>query len=165
MTAPIRTMPELIDALKQRARELNIAYGTIDEVAGLPDRYTSKLFAPTPIKNLGPMSFGAVLGALGVTVVLVEDQEQCKRVSGRWAKRKRAHNATLSIPLSMPNEVPFQIQITPELQSKLRDPEFMKSIGKLGGKRRMKTMGKRARQRAASHAARVRWSKRANAAS
>lgn len=64
------------------------------------------------------------------------------------------------MPLSMPNEVPAILQITPELDRQLKDPEFMRAIGKLGGKRRMKTMGKRARQRAASHAARMRWAKR-----
>jgi LPS O-antigen subunit length determinant protein (WzzB/FepE family) len=55
--------------------------------------------------------------------------------------------------------VPAEIAVTPELQAQLRDPEFMKMIGKKGGKRRLKTMKKRARQQAASHAARMRWSK------
>lgn len=153
MTQPIRTMPELIEALKQRARELNIAYGTIDEVAGLPDRYTSKLFAPTPIKNLGPMSFGAVLGALGVTVVLVEDQEQCRRVSGRWTKRKR----TASIPASITCEVPMELPVTPEIGQLLTNAQFMKSIARLGGIGRSKRLSPRARSRIAKRAARARW--------
>jgi len=164
MTTPIRSMDELIAALRARLVELQLTHSTVDGIAGLQDGYTSKLLAPKPIKNLGPISFQALLGALGVAVVVVEDPEQVKRVEGRWTKRERPLRTPkllppLSTPLSIENQVPAEIVITPELQRKLRDSEFMKSIGKLGGKRRLKSMGKRARQRAAAHAARIRWQK------
>lgn len=162
---PIRSMPELIAALRDRAHELQLTHQTIDSVAGLQDGYTSKLLAPTPIKNLGPVSFEAMLGALGLAVVVVEDPEQVARVQNRWTKRERpARNPTLLASALSMNQ---QIQITPDLQAQLQRKEYMKMLGAIGGKkggskggkRRLKTMGKRARQRAASHAARMRWAK------
>lgn len=158
MTAPIRSMPELLAALRLRRDELNISHEIIDEIAGFAKGYTSKLLAPEPMKNLGKMSMGALLGALGIALVAVPDPEAARLVQKRWVKRKRPQRlAPLSIPLSIDNQVPAALQITSDLQAQLRDSEFMKMIGKRGGKRRLKTMGKRARQRAASHAARMRW--------
>jgi hypothetical protein len=166
MTAPIRSMPELIEALRARRDSLNISHETIDSIAGLQSGYTSKLLAPKPIKNLGPMSFGSLLGALGLAVVVVEDPQAVVRVEKHWQKRKRPQKLVpLSIALSIENEIPAKLQITPDLQAQIERREFMKSIGKKGGKRRLKTMGKRARQRAASHAIRCRWARRNEAPS
>lgn len=164
MNAPIRSMPELVQALRDRRDALNISHETIDSIAGLQSGYTSKLLAPKPIKNLGPMSFGSLLGALGLAVVVVEDQTMCERVSKHWEPRKRPQKLPLSMPLSIENQVPAEMQITPELQAQLERREFMRAIGKKGGKRRLKTMGKRARQRAATHAIRCRWAKRSQTA-
>jgi hypothetical protein len=163
MTAPIRSMPELIEALRARRDALNISHETIDSIAGLQSGYTSKLLAPKPIKNLGPMSFGSLLGALGLAVVVVEDPEMVELVADRWQPRKRPQKMPLSIALSIDNEVPAEIQITAEIQAKMEVSEKMRALGKRGGKRRLKTMGKRARQRVAAHAARMRWSKQKNA--
>ena len=160
MTVPIRSMPELVEALRMRRDELNISHETIDSIAGLQSGYTSKLLAPKPIKNLGPMSFGSILGALGLAVVVVPDPEMIVKIGKHWIKRKRPQKLVpLSIPLSMPNQVPSEIQVTPEIRAQMEVSEKMSALGKRGGKRRLKTMGKRARQRIASHAARARWSK------
>ncbi len=169
MTAPIRSMPELIAALRARRDALNISHETIDSIAGLQSGYTSKLLAPKPIKNLGPMSFGSLLGALGLAVVVVEDPSQVVRVSKHWEPRKRPMKLPLlASALSMDAEVPQMLQITSEIDIELRKKRMQelgskggKIGGAKGGKRRLRTMGKRARQRAASHAARKRWEKRA----
>lgn len=165
MTIPIRSQAELLDAIRARRDELNISHETIDDISGLPKGYTSKLLANPPMKNLGHKSLGDLMGALGMALVAVPDPEQIARVEKRWVKRKRPQRlAPLSIPLRIDNEVPAELQITPDLQAQLEKREFMKSIGKKGGKRRLKTMGKRARQRAATHAIRCRWAKRDAAA-
>lgn len=158
MTAPfepyrvIRTMPEILDVMRAKRDRLNISHETIDNIAGVQPGYTSKILAPSPLRGVGYQSLGDLLGALAIGFVPVDDVEQQERVKGRWQKRKRPQKLPLSIALSIAAE----IKETPELQRKLR----MQELGKKGGKRRMKTMGKRARQRAATHAARVRWSKR-----
>lgn len=152
-------MPELIAALRTRAQSLGLAYGTVDEIAGLPDRYTSKLFAPQPIKNLGPISFEAILGALGVTVILVEDQAQCERVSGRWTQRKRPLKPAGSMPGSIDCEVPMKMEITPELQRVLQRSEFMRSISVRGNLARKKKLSPWKRRVIARRAAKARWAK------
>lgn len=153
MTAPIRSMPELLDALRARRDALNVSHETIDAISGLQSGYTSKLLAPKPIKNLGPITMGPLLGALGLAIVVVEDQEQVLRVKSRWIKRKRPQKL-IALALMLKQEE------SPQLQRKLRMQELGKRGGKIGGKRRLKTMSKRARQRAATHAARMRWAKR-----
>ncbi|MBB4378228.1 hypothetical protein [Bradyrhizobium sp. SBR1B] len=83
----IRNMPELVEALRARRDELNISHETIDAISGVQPGYTSKILAG--IKNLGPMSFGALLGALGLAVVVVEDPQAAARVRHLWQPRKR----------------------------------------------------------------------------
>lgn len=172
MTIPIRSQAELLDAIRARRDELNISHETIDDISGLPKGYTSKLLANPPMKNLGHKSLGDLMGALGMALVAVPDPEQIARVEKRWVKRKRPQRlAPVEQPsastFSMPNEVPAKIEVTPDLLSKLRTTENMKAWGQMGGKkgskRRMKVMGKRARQRVASHAARIRWSREKSA--
>lgn len=165
MTPPIRSMPELIAALRARRDELQITHATIEDIGLLPDGYVSKVLGAKPIKNIGPKALEGLLYGLGAVLSLAPNPHLHKSVADKMAiKRKRpVKTGPLSMPLSIQNEVPVVLQITPDLQRQLRDSEFMRAIGKSGGKRRMKTMGKRARQRAASHAARMRWAKRATA--
>jgi hypothetical protein len=85
----IRDIPDLVAALRARRDELAISHETLDYIAGLQSGYVSKLLAPDPMKGLGPMSLPALLGALGVALVLVDDPEQIERVRDQWIKRKR----------------------------------------------------------------------------
>jgi hypothetical protein len=157
-------MPELIAALRARRDELQITHATIEDIGLLPDGYVSKVLADKPIKNIGPKALEGLLDGLGVVLVLAPNPNLQERVTSKWVKRKRPLKVSpLSMPLSIDNEVPAKLLITPELQAQFEKREFMKSIGKKGGKRRLKTMGKRARQRAASHAGRCRWAKRSSA--
>jgi hypothetical protein len=82
----------LIGALRQRCDELNLTFDVLDEIAGFTDRYAAKLLAPTarPVRRLGHMSMGALLGALGVRIVLVEDREALAKVRARYRPRKYA---------------------------------------------------------------------------
>lgn len=167
----LRTQAEMVEAYRQRIRELNISYATVDAISGLPDGYTAKLMGPNPIKRLGEKAIEGLNGALGIGFTVTVDAEQVARVKSRWVKRRRAidkkKQAALAERFSIDNQVPIEIEITPELQAQIERREYMKMIGqrggRKGGKRRLKTMGKRARQRAASHAARMRWAKRATA--
>lgn len=159
MTTPIRSMPELVQALRDRRDALNISHETLDSIAGLQSGYTSKLLAPKPIKNLGPMSFGSLLGALGLAVVVVEDAAMCERVSKQWEPRKRPQKLPLSIPLSIDNQVPAEIAITPEIQAQLRRPEYMREIGLRGNVKRNANLSKWKRSVLARRAAKARWAR------
>ena len=56
-------------------------------MSGIPDGYASKLLNDPPIKRMGSISMGPVLGALGLALVVVEDEEAMRRVRGRLVKR------------------------------------------------------------------------------
>jgi hypothetical protein len=160
MTAPIRSMSELLAALCARRDELNISHETIDGIAGLQAGYTSKLLAPTPIKNLGPMSFGALLGALGMALVAVPDPDAVAAVEKRWQKRKRPQKlVSASISPSIDNQVPTEIQITPELQSFLDQSGYMRAIGLRGNQKRNERLSRWKRKVLARRAAKARWAK------
>jgi hypothetical protein len=90
MTAKVITsMAGILDVVRARRDELNISHETIDEIAGFPAGYTSKLLAPTPMRGVSHMSLGGVLGALAIGLVVVEDPGQRAKVEGRWRPRKR----------------------------------------------------------------------------
>jgi hypothetical protein len=92
-TAPIRSRrrtlgvardyAQLHALLRQRAEALNISRETIDQISGLPIGYSGTILAPARRKNLGPISLGAMLGALGLALVVVEDPDALARIKSR----------------------------------------------------------------------------------
>jgi hypothetical protein len=80
---------DLVEILCRRADELNVSRETIDEIAGLPDRYSSKLLTRLPARMFGRTSFGAIIGALAVKIIVVEDPEALEKLKPRLAKFKR----------------------------------------------------------------------------
>jgi hypothetical protein len=88
----------LIGALRVRAEALDVAGLVLDEISGLPTGYVNKLLAPIPMKYLGRISMGLLLGALGCKLVLIEDADAMARVQSRLTKRSpdldRANGAT-----------------------------------------------------------------------
>jgi len=84
----VRTYDDLREALRVRCKALKVSRETIDEIAGLGSCYTNKLMAPVPVKNFGRISLGAMLGAMGVMLVLVEDMDALERVERRLRKAK-----------------------------------------------------------------------------
>jgi hypothetical protein len=75
----------LITALRQRAIALNTPLEAIDHVAGLPARYTTKLLGKT--KVLGPMSLGAMLGALALKLAVMPDDDALAKLRHRLPPR------------------------------------------------------------------------------
>jgi hypothetical protein len=88
--AEVREYQELIDAFKAWMAELNVCGRTVDDVAGLPDRYTAKLLAPVPIKGIGRTSLGPLLGALGLKLIVAVDHEVLERMRHRLDQRSEA---------------------------------------------------------------------------
>src|SRR6266404_1696291 len=85
----IRSMEELLAALRARRDQLQLTHERIDDIAGWAQGYCGKLMANPPVKNLGFMSLGTALGALGVGLVMIENVEQRKLVEKRWIPRAR----------------------------------------------------------------------------
>jgi hypothetical protein len=102
--AIVRSYDELHAVLRSRADELAVTRETIDAVAGLPSGYAGKVLAPTPIRALGRISMGLVLGALGLVLIVAEDTDTLARLQSRLTKRRRPprHASHGSNPASDP---------------------------------------------------------------
>jgi hypothetical protein len=92
MARLVRSVPEVLAAIRARQNELDITNANIEALVGLPDRYLSKLISARPIKGLSAATLRNILDGLAlgiVAVVIDEDPEQAKRMRPRWVKRKR----------------------------------------------------------------------------
>src|SRR3982074_3379034 len=85
---------ELLEAFRERAKELEISREGIDEIAGWADGYASKLLGGAAAKKrkvIGPLSLGLMLGTLGLKMILVEDPESTARTLTRRTPVDRAN--------------------------------------------------------------------------
>jgi hypothetical protein len=130
---------QLITALRQRAAELNLSGETIDEVSGLPSRYSAKLLGPQQIRRLGASSLGCFLGALAVRGMLVEDKAAAERLRSRTRPRNQSY-----------------VRSAPSIVLTVR---FFQKIGRLGAQARIDNSTKHQRQEWARRAALTRWRK------
>jgi hypothetical protein len=146
--ATIRSYDELIEALRARAREMGATYDAIDQVAGLPTRYTSKALALGSRRQRGsPLSAQAMwpmMEALGIEVVIRERPDALERYENRVS------GGNLSYMLNGAQNKPVILKF-----SRRR----MKELGKLSGETRRLTVPKRTRSRIARQAAKARWRK------
>jgi hypothetical protein len=84
--AVIRSYDQLVDAIRARVTQLQVSYETVTEVSGLPDRHINKLLCG--LKRFGPVSLGLTLSALGMAIVLVQDDEALAKVKPRLTPKK-----------------------------------------------------------------------------
>lgn len=100
----VRTYEDLQAVLRSVAERRQISREAIDELAGLTKGYTGKLLAEVPTKKLGIEGIGALLGALGVKLIAVDDPVALERFTKRAAKRNgsqtRMHAGTVHIKIS-----------------------------------------------------------------
>jgi hypothetical protein len=91
--AVVRSYSQLIAVLRARSDELEVTRKIIDEEAKhLCSGYSGKLLSKNPIKSLGPSSLGAILGVLGLTLVVIEDGRPVALPKRK--NRRRQRNAT-----------------------------------------------------------------------
>jgi hypothetical protein len=83
--ALVREYPELVEALRARAEELNVSRETIDSVSGLQSGYSAKLLCQ--IKGVGRTSLGPILGSMGLVLVVAEDPAALAKVRERLVPR------------------------------------------------------------------------------
>lgn len=77
----------LMAAMRALVVRRNTTYEELDALAGLPSRYTSKLFCKVPIKGIGRHSLGPLMGALGFELWVVEDAVALAQIRGRIVQR------------------------------------------------------------------------------
>jgi hypothetical protein len=87
--AIVRTTEDLRNLFRRRVAHFNISLETLDHIAGLPVRYSSKLLSSDPTKFFGAISFEALLGALALQLVALEDAEAFARIQRRLEPLQR----------------------------------------------------------------------------
>ena len=75
----------LVTALRQRIVELGTGLDAVDEVAGLPNGYAGKLLRNK--HSLGRLSMGPILGALGLKLAVLSDDEALAKIRHRLPAR------------------------------------------------------------------------------
>lgn len=123
--AIIRDYKDLRDFLDRRRRDLGYSQLLVDEIAGLQSGYYAKISCGT--RHFGDMSFGCVLGALGVVLMAMP-------ATGTHAKSLEATMASI------------------EKQKKHR-----KNLAAKGGRARAAKLSPDQRRRSAQKAAKSRW--------
>jgi len=74
---------DLVKLARARMRQLNISLETLDYISGLTPRYSQKILGLKPEKRFGAVSLTAMMGALGLRLVVEEDQEALARIQSR----------------------------------------------------------------------------------
>lgn len=82
---------ELRRLARTRIDELGITYASVDELAGFPDRYTSRLLCEPPMRKLTVNSMFALFGALALFPSFESDDATLARLRQRpdWIPRRR----------------------------------------------------------------------------
>lgn len=139
---------EALDVIRARIVELDITYDTVDELAGLPLRYTSKCLCVPPKKHYSVFSLFSTWGALGLAMHGAEDVELTQRAKTHSQFRKRKYRAPVRAQARM-------TQIS---------PEFRRMIAAKGGVARAAKLSPKRRSAIARKAIRARWAKTAEPA-
>jgi hypothetical protein len=120
----VRSYDDLCLALRARAEHLNVSRETIDEVAGFQASYSAKLLATPPHRKFGSMSFNAMIQALGVKLVVLEDGEAMDRLRHRLTPRQAQQ-----VRWKPAASTSARTEIEPGVKAL-----FMRTIAALGGK-------------------------------
>lgn len=145
--AEVHDYDQLVAAFRERVAELAVPCETVDDVAGLPVRYTQKLLSPVRVKGVGPFSLGPLLGTLGLKLLVVEDLEVLAKIIHRLAKVRNASGA-------------MRARLTaqkPRRRKQIYVLNGNSNLARLLAQRRVLTQSPQARSAAARHAANVRW--------
>jgi hypothetical protein len=140
--------------LREIAADLGMTNAMLDEISGVQSGYAGKLLAPNSTKNLGPMSFGAILGALGLKFQLVVDEEARARIISRFDRSVKSRRVPMDAQ-------PLRIDITSEIAKQILS-DFARENGRASARARMEKLTPEQRSRYARKAAKARWKRPRN---
>jgi hypothetical protein len=67
----------------------NTTYECINDIAGFPGNYLSKMISATPVRSFSRMSLGSTLAAMGLKLLVAVDVEQLDKMRPRFTPRKK----------------------------------------------------------------------------
>jgi hypothetical protein len=139
----VSSYDHLIAALRDRQTALGLSDGSLHDLALLQGGYIRPSKRQKSGRTLGRMSFGCVLGALGLKIVLVEDRDALAKVRDLLVARDNAQS-------TRENTCPAGI--------KPRD-SVLTLLGRAGGYARAAKLSAKQRVKISRKAIRARWSK------
>jgi hypothetical protein len=77
----------MLAAVRARVRELEVSGEALDDYAGLPAGYLSKLIGAQPTRRIGMTSMGPLFDALGIYCVVLKDLDATARLKSRLRPR------------------------------------------------------------------------------
>lgn len=135
---------DLIRALRERASALGMTDKIIEEIGGFTGGHVGKLLGAKRTKSLGGLSFGMMLGALGLKFAIIEDEEATARIKRRFDPSVKSKRELTMVSWT----------ITPELAAHVFS-DHLARISRLGVQARMKKMTPRQRRIIARKAGRA----------
>lgn len=136
--------------LRDRKEELKLSNAMLDVLAELPEAYAAKMLADKTSKNIGITAFGKLMKALGVKAILVEDDEQMRKLASRMVERNESQvRRSDMLSGGLHGDIEFKLS-----------RRTLRRIAAMGGKARWAKMTEKQRTRAARRAARARWANR-----
>lgn len=142
--ATVNDYPGLQRAMRARADALKISRATLNEMCGLQEGHVEKLLSDPPKKNMGILSFGAVLQALGLKLVVTEDPEMMAVFADERVQRSERH-------------VRMRADGTHEVYEFKISRRMLRKLAVKGGHARAAKLTKRQRSASARVAALARW--------
>jgi hypothetical protein len=106
-TTSISDYAALLNVVRRRKAELNLSYELLDELAGTQSGYSVKILGPNPSRCFGPISLGAIMGALGLRLTVSVDKIQTERMVHRWTPRR------FNVPSSSPGVATGESEVRP----------------------------------------------------
>lgn len=145
---------DLIRALRERATALGMTDKTIEEIGGFTGGHVGKLLGAKRTKSLGGLSFGMMLGALGLKFAIIEDEEQTARIRKRFDPSEKSKR---ELSDAQPLRIPLSADIARAILS-----EFARENGRASYRVRMQKHTPEQRSKYARKAAKARWKKGRN---
>jgi hypothetical protein len=142
---------DLIRALRERAAALGMTDKMIEEIGGFTGGHVGKILGAKRIKSLGGISFGLMLGALGLKFAIVEDVEATARIKKRFEPSVKSKR-------DLSDAQPLRINISDEIARSILS-EFARANGRASHRARMQNHTPEQRSKYARKAARARWRK------
>lgn len=142
---------DIIRCFRERASALGMTDKTIEEIGGFTGGHVGKLLGAARTKNLGPLTFGMMLGALGLKFAIVEDEEQTARIRKRFDPSEKSKRVPTAI----------SIALSPDLVSAVFSDHNTR-ISQLAAQARREKISPARRSQIARKAAKARWKKGRN---
>jgi hypothetical protein len=154
MTEPLaigQSYDDLIRFVRERASALGMTDKILEEIGGFTPGHIGKLLGAARTKNLGPLTFGMILGALGLKFAIIEDEEATARIRKRFDPSEKSKRV-LAVA---------SIAISPELATAVFS-DHLNRIAPSGGLARAEQLTPFRRSQIARKAAKARWKRPRN---